>query len=705
MYQMQQEMVARTERSSISTRSLPDNVLVEKIQRTNPAMASLVTVSSLEYSTIQSFLKADETLLEFYGEGSNYYAFVVTGQGIHMAKLEADNLHEKVSLFLQALQTGDPRYNGEISDYREPSKALYKSLIEPIRKHITTEKLTVVPHGPLHHLPFNALLDEDSFLIEDFSIRMLPSASVLEFLKESSSRNGEILILSNPYVDNYISASDISNTKREGDEIAKFNPQSQHLTGKQATETIVEKYGSIPAILHIGSHGQFFPDTPLKSRLLLTQDNENDGSLTVDDLYHMELNNYLVTLSACETGLGKGNNGDDVIGLIRGFLFAGAESIINTLWKVDDVVTADIMIDFYAFLRDHSKQDSLQRALLKQVRYGNNHPYFWAPFQITGASGLEASKITITDTDASSLVEKRKLADYRALGRRNAHPLLASYIPPAPKTKKLYNQSGSRGISLQPKEILPPQTPTPTLEVSTELQTSSNSIPLKSLSDITTELVDNKNYHTTSNTIEEVIEVSEKLPTKTIDEPQQDLILHKTSLEDQTTENINDETAISSSVERQEQQAQQNKAEVQKFSSENKSPNHTPVEQEALIHELSNAQPGESKTLQVRKTSKVEIFLNVERTNDTTFTTTTEKISIAIYLGPDSSYSYINLIVSDISRGVHMNEIPVLLAPGSKYNVSSLRRPMQGWTEGVYEVVAMDKDRSVIARKEFNILK
>ena len=105
--------------------------------------------------------------------------------------------------------------------------------------------------------------------------------------------------------------------------------------------------------------------------------------LTVGELYSMNLNADLVTLSACETGLGKVANGDDVVGLTRGFLFAGARSIVASLWSVDDKATAMLMETFYRNLVIMDKEEALRQAQIT-IRKNFPQPFFWAAFQLTG---------------------------------------------------------------------------------------------------------------------------------------------------------------------------------------------------------------------------------------------------------------------------------------------------------------------------------
>ena len=154
---------------------------------------------------------------------------------------------------------------------------------------------------------------------------------------------------------------------------------------EQATESLFKRYAARVPVLHIASHGEFNPEEPLSSRLLLVGDESNDGSLTVGELYDLELNSELVTLSACQTGLGDVQSGDDVIGLTRGFLFAGAANIVASLWMVDDEATARLMVNLYHNLQSQDKQQSLRNAQLSVKNNYQAHPYYWAAFQLTGS--------------------------------------------------------------------------------------------------------------------------------------------------------------------------------------------------------------------------------------------------------------------------------------------------------------------------------
>ncbi|MCE1180785.1 MAG: CHAT domain-containing protein, partial [Rhodocyclales bacterium] len=241
----------------------------------------------------------------------------------------------------------------------------------------------IVPHGPLHYLPFAALQDGTQTLLASRSLRFLPSTSVQKYIRPHSQTGaGKMLIFGNPDLGN--AKFDLPSAEEEAKTIAALLPDRRILTRKQATETAFKAQARDFNFLHIASHGQFKSDNALESRLLLAPDSSNDGSLTVNELYSSALNADLVTLSACETGLGKTLSGDDVLGLNRGFLYAGASNIVSSLWEVDDEATSQLMQAFYRQLKNGStKQEALRQAQL-QLRKNFPDPIFWAAFYLTG---------------------------------------------------------------------------------------------------------------------------------------------------------------------------------------------------------------------------------------------------------------------------------------------------------------------------------
>ncbi len=163
-----------------------------------------------------------------------------------------------------------------------------------------------------------------------------------------------------------------------------MNKGARLLVRKQASESALRKLGPQHREIHFAMHGKFDSANPLSSGLYMSADADNDGVLTVGELYDLQLNVDLVVLSACETALGATSRGDDVVGLNRGFLFAGASSIVSSLWEVDDQATRDLMVGFYQTRSQYGKAAALRRAQLK-VMGKYPHPYYWAAFQVSGA--------------------------------------------------------------------------------------------------------------------------------------------------------------------------------------------------------------------------------------------------------------------------------------------------------------------------------
>lgn len=360
----------------VNQRSIRGIEIIEKIKTQAPELSSLVTVSTLPPSEIQSNIKNDETLIEYYYQGEDLYAFILTKNELKAAKLDGKDLIKDIEEFRKSLE--DPKSQQHI----ELSQKLYQRLIKPIENQINTKNLIIVPHGVLHYLPFNALNNNSNYLIDRYSVSYLPSSSVMKFLKQRERQKAQqALIFGNPDLED--PKYDLKYAEEEALTISKIFPQTKVFLRKDATETAFKKSGSQFNYIHFATHGLFETDSPLNSGLFLAKDSENDGLLSVNELYSLRLNADMITLSACETGLGKVKHGDDVVGLTRGFLYAGANSIVASLWKVDDLATSYLMAEFYSNLNKISKRDALRQAQLNTKKQ-YEHPYYWAAFQLTG---------------------------------------------------------------------------------------------------------------------------------------------------------------------------------------------------------------------------------------------------------------------------------------------------------------------------------
>jgi CHAT domain-containing protein len=300
---------------------------------------------------------------------------VLNGVTVKGFRLSAKGLDEEVRSFRDAIERRDP-------NAAERGRSLYDRLIRPLAGEIHGTKLTISPHGVLHYLPFVALSDGDQYLLDRYSVRLTPSAGTLVYIKtDRPTKAGKLLALGNPDLGN--ARFDLPNAQIEAVNVAALFPESRALVRADASKTAIRQLGNGFSILHFATHGKFNADDPLSSGLYLAKGNEPDGVLTVSDLYTLRWDADLITLSACETGLGKVASGDDVIGLTRGFLYAGARSIVASLWEVDDAATEQLMVSFYRDLETHDKREALRLAQI-ETRKTYPNPMYWAAFQIVG---------------------------------------------------------------------------------------------------------------------------------------------------------------------------------------------------------------------------------------------------------------------------------------------------------------------------------
>jgi len=350
--------------------------LTRELRRKAPELASLVTVGAPGADEILARLAPDEPLLEYYGQGDALYAVCATREAVRAVRLDAHGLEAEVRAFRQAVaQAG-----GEA--WREPAARLYARLLAPVPGALDKPRLVIVGHGPLHYLPWAALYDGSRFLVDRVTLTLLPSASVTQFLaarKAAPAR--QMLLLGNPDLGD--KAMDLPGAEAEARAIKGIWPDSTMLMRRAATKSALAKAGGLFRGIHVAAHGEFSSDRPLDSALLLSPEGTDDGRLTAGDLYSLRLPADLVTLSACETGLGKVLSGDDVIGLTRGFLYAGASSIVASLWPVSDEETKFLMTSFYGNLKRLPKADALRQAQL-ETRKRYPHPFYWSAFQLTG---------------------------------------------------------------------------------------------------------------------------------------------------------------------------------------------------------------------------------------------------------------------------------------------------------------------------------
>jgi len=239
-----------------------------------------------------------------------------------------------------------------------------------------------VPHDALHYLPFQILHNEGKYLIEDFPIFYVPSASVYQYCQlKRNSREMSFFAFGNP--DLMDPEMEIPFAEKEVRELEKLFPDSHVFVGPDANREVFFDQSENYKLIHLATHGIFSELNPMRSGLLFAGETINTQLLTTSQIFNSQLNASLVTLSACQTAVGRRTGGDELISLTRAFLYAGTPSVISSLWNVNDVSTAFLMINFYENLKQMDKVSALRVAQLETIkRYPD--PFYWGAFILNG---------------------------------------------------------------------------------------------------------------------------------------------------------------------------------------------------------------------------------------------------------------------------------------------------------------------------------
>ncbi len=342
-------------------------------------------------------------MLEYYLTEQDLYIFVITRDGIdvHIVKDAVPRLERLLSLWrvnldLAARASGARDRAQAFAGLQENClgllQRLYDLLLRPVASALEScEHLTIVPYGMLHYLPFHCLFDGVQFVVERLDVSYLPSAALMEICHQRGQR-AEVnrIPLKKSLVMGLSDGGRLAFAVQEAEAVAQ-QLGAPGILNQDATTTLLQEAGANSPIVHIAAHGLFRLDAPNFSHIKLA-----DRQLSTIEVFNLDLSSCtLVTLSACETGRAIVGGVDEVIGLGRGFLYAGAASLMPTLWKVDDASSAELMEMYYqALLSDYGKAAALagaQRAFLVRARTSiisyRVHPYFWAGFHLIGDPG------------------------------------------------------------------------------------------------------------------------------------------------------------------------------------------------------------------------------------------------------------------------------------------------------------------------------
>ncbi|HXO42128.1 MAG TPA: CHAT domain-containing tetratricopeptide repeat protein, partial [Thermoanaerobaculia bacterium] len=401
-----------------------DRVAAE-VRRASPRYAALTQPRPLGAAAIRRLLDQQTVLLHYWLGQERSFVWEVTAAAVEWRELprrdKIEALARRVHEELSTMAAGATRGTGAALE-------LSRMVLGPLAGGLADRRLAIVADGALEYIPFAALPDPahpTRLLIERHEIVSLPSASVLEADRELSggtrSTAAELAVLADPV----FSAADprvhatrrpamagttsqprdaaagglaavtrLPATHHEAEAIAQLVPPQEvalFLGFAARRSTVVEGKLGRYRIVHFATHGVIDAETPRLSGLVLSLVDESgkpeEGFLSLADIYNLDLAADLVVLSGCETALGREISGEGLVGLVRGFLYAGSRRAVASLWRVQDRATAELMVRFYrAMLREGKPPAAALREAQLAIRQESRwrQPCFWAAFVAEG---------------------------------------------------------------------------------------------------------------------------------------------------------------------------------------------------------------------------------------------------------------------------------------------------------------------------------
>ena len=342
---------------------------------------------SVDLEAIQAALPAETLLIEYFEVGGAFLACLIGPDTLRVQPLGAaarvrrlqQGLRVQLGKFLLPEPLRERLADLDGARTRRILGELYGELLAPLRQALDWPRLLVVPHGTLHSLPFHALWDGERHLIDEYCLSYAPSATVYELCRSRPAAGGGDLVLGVP-------DERAPQILEEARAVAELLPDSRLFIGPAADRACLARHGRSCRVLHLATHGLFRSDNPMFSALQL-----GDGRLSLFDLYEMRLDAELAVLSGCGTGASAILGADELVGLTRGLLQAGARSLIASLWDVHDESTARLMQSFYGGLSASLDPAWQLRRAQQSLRDSYPHPYYWAPFVTIGGSEMAAA--------------------------------------------------------------------------------------------------------------------------------------------------------------------------------------------------------------------------------------------------------------------------------------------------------------------------
>jgi CHAT domain-containing protein/tetratricopeptide (TPR) repeat protein len=372
---------------------------IRRLERRDTRLGALAVGETITLAEAQDGLPSEATMVEYFLGTTTSCAFVIRRDEVRVVELpltlrEAERKVAHLRFQIEKRSYGEDytRARSELLNrgVRRHLEYLSETVWEPLA--IRDRRVVIVPHGALHAVPFAALpVATGGQVLDHHVVSYLPSASCRRYLpglragdrSGSDGRNGTAAHGDPRLLAVEMDDEDIPEVRREVREVRRVFRRARVLTGDRATRDAFRKAARHADVIHVATHGLFRGDEPGFSSLRLA-----DGWMSLYDVYGLTLDAPLVCLSACQTGRSLVGPGDELVGLSRGFLHAGASSLLVSLWPVHDRSTADLMIAFYRKLKARSPASECLRDAMREARGGVEHPYSWGAFILIGGPSV-----------------------------------------------------------------------------------------------------------------------------------------------------------------------------------------------------------------------------------------------------------------------------------------------------------------------------
>ena len=353
---------------------------LREVQASDQEFSSLQEAATINMETIRSVVPDDTSLVEYYVARGIVYVCVLDSDQLEIVPVTvASRARELLRLLrfqLSKFHFGSAYVEEFMDVINESSSAslrgLFDELIAPIRDLLQQRRhLVVIPHGFLHYVPFHALLEGERYLVDDFSISYAPSASVYYLsCDKRGSRHNESLVLG-------VTDAGRPQLLEEAQAAADILPSARLFLGEEASHATLRAHGRESRIVYLAAHSSFRQDNPMFSAVEL-----GDSQLSLFDLYNLRLRADLFVLSGCR--MTAGGDGDELLGLTRGLLYAGARSVLVDLWQASNESRLVLMRSFLASVSKGSAPSGALRRAMREVRELYPHPFYWAPYVLVG---------------------------------------------------------------------------------------------------------------------------------------------------------------------------------------------------------------------------------------------------------------------------------------------------------------------------------